>query len=344
MTVTAVTALAAGAMLAIPTAASAVDVGSHVAINGVSGGAGTATAPGAPFPATIEQIQGTAATSPLAGKTVVTKGVVTADYATGGYNGYTIQTSGTGGAIDFSSHHGSDGVFIYSPSTAADPFASFDHDPVLIGVKDNGPAVSSTVTLTASAAGQTFGTGTPATLTATVTMADGSAANGAVAFRADDGTLLGTAAVVAGKATVQVRRLLQVGVKHITGQFLPADSTTQAGSTSAPLTFQVYMALSSTTASATVVKVKGDATHKSGLIVTGTVTIAAPSTLVADGTLNVNVNGAKAATVRVRNGHATTGVIPVPKGTATVIATFIPTDATDVQRSSAPLLRVTISK
>lgn len=207
-------------------------------------------------------------------------------------------------SVDYSRYN-YHGTLFYAP----DPFASSDHDPVVIGVKDNGPAVASAVTLTASAAGQTFGTGTPATITATVTMADGSAANGTVAFRADDGTLLGTATVSAGKATVGVRRLLGVGVKHITGQFIPADKTTQAGSTSAPLTFQVYMALSLTKISAKVVTVKGDRQHKSGLVITGTITIGAPSTLVADSTLNVNVNGAKAATVRVRSGTATTAVI-----------------------------------
>ncbi|MGI8416665.1 MAG: ExeM/NucH family extracellular endonuclease [Nakamurella sp.] len=242
-------------------------------------------------------------------------------------------------ALDYSRYN-YHGTLFYAP----DPFASSDHDPVVIGVRDNLPAVASAVTLTASAAGQTFGTGTPATITATVTMADGSAANGTVAFRADDGTLLGTATVSKGKATVQVRRLLGVGRKHITGQFMPADKTTQAGSTSAPLTFQVYMALSSTKISAKVVTVKGDPKHKYGLVISGTVTIGAPSTLVGDGTLNVNVNGVKAATARVRSGTAITPVIPVSKGTATVIATFIPTDATDVQRSTAPFLTVKINK
>ncbi|HIY24640.1 MAG TPA: ExeM/NucH family extracellular endonuclease [Candidatus Brachybacterium merdigallinarum] len=68
---------------------------------------------------TIAEIQGTGAQSPLAGHAVITEGVVTAAYATGGLNGYVIQTGGTGGALDFSSHEGSTAVFVYSPATVA---------------------------------------------------------------------------------------------------------------------------------------------------------------------------------------------------------------------------------
>jgi 5'-nucleotidase len=67
---------------------------------------------------TIAQLQGTGATSPYAGKTVTTEGVVTAVYPTGGFNGYTIQTAGTGGAIDLATHTASDAVFVFSSATA----------------------------------------------------------------------------------------------------------------------------------------------------------------------------------------------------------------------------------
>ncbi len=53
------------------------------------------------------------------GKTVRTDGVVTAVYATGGFNGYTVQTAGTGGALDLGTHTASDAVFVYSAATAA---------------------------------------------------------------------------------------------------------------------------------------------------------------------------------------------------------------------------------
>src|SRR5690606_9994795 len=52
------------------------------------------------------------------GQAVVTEGVVTAVYATGGLNGYVIQAAGSGGALDFSTHAGSTAVFVYSPATA----------------------------------------------------------------------------------------------------------------------------------------------------------------------------------------------------------------------------------
>ncbi|WP_106212785.1 ExeM/NucH family extracellular endonuclease [Glaciihabitans tibetensis] len=73
--------------------------------------------PGAVVP--INAIQGTTDTSPLAGQTVTTRGVVTAKYATGGYNGYYIQTPGTGGAIDLATHVSSDAVFVFSAATVA---------------------------------------------------------------------------------------------------------------------------------------------------------------------------------------------------------------------------------
>lgn len=68
---------------------------------------------------TIAEIQGTGDVSPYAGATVRTQGVVTAAYATGGFNGYTIQTPGTGGLSDLASHLASDAIFVYSPATVA---------------------------------------------------------------------------------------------------------------------------------------------------------------------------------------------------------------------------------
>ncbi len=67
---------------------------------------------------TIAQLQGTGSASPYVGKRVVTDGVVTAVYATGGLNGYTVQTAGTGGAVDLATHTASDAVFVFSAATA----------------------------------------------------------------------------------------------------------------------------------------------------------------------------------------------------------------------------------
>ena len=71
--------------------------------------------------ATIAQIQGTTDTSPLVGQTVTTRGIVTANYGTGAgtFNGYVIQTPGTGGALDFATHETSTGLFVYSTATTA---------------------------------------------------------------------------------------------------------------------------------------------------------------------------------------------------------------------------------
>jgi 5'-nucleotidase len=48
-------------------------------------------------PVTIAEIQGTGDVSPLVGATVTTTGVVTAAYPTGGFDGFYLQTAGTGG-------------------------------------------------------------------------------------------------------------------------------------------------------------------------------------------------------------------------------------------------------
>ncbi|MET4052885.1 5'-nucleotidase [Frigoribacterium sp. PvP054] len=92
-----------------------------------SGGTGTEPGPDPepqpePTPeadVTVAQIQGVTDASPLAGRTVTTRGVVTATYPTGGLNGYVIQTPGTGGALDLSTHLASDALFVYSASTAS---------------------------------------------------------------------------------------------------------------------------------------------------------------------------------------------------------------------------------
>ncbi|MEA9985508.1 ExeM/NucH family extracellular endonuclease [Subtercola sp. RTI3] len=70
-------------------------------------------------PVAVADIQGSTDTSPLVGQTVTARGVVTASYPTGGFNGYYIQTPGTGGAVDLSTHTRSDGLFVFSAATVA---------------------------------------------------------------------------------------------------------------------------------------------------------------------------------------------------------------------------------
>jgi predicted extracellular nuclease len=73
---------------------------------------------GDPMP--IADIQGTTAASPYAGQQVTTDGVVTAAYPTGGFDGFYLQTPGTGGAVDLTTHTASDAIFVYSPSGVGD--------------------------------------------------------------------------------------------------------------------------------------------------------------------------------------------------------------------------------
>ncbi|WP_458779534.1 ExeM/NucH family extracellular endonuclease [Arthrobacter sp. D3-16] len=72
-----------------------------------------------PSTRTIAEIQGTGTQSPLTGSTVTTTGKVTAVFPTGGLNGYYVQTPGTGGDLTATNHVVSDGIFVYSPATAA---------------------------------------------------------------------------------------------------------------------------------------------------------------------------------------------------------------------------------
>jgi predicted extracellular nuclease len=66
-----------------------------------------------PVAATIAEIQGTGAASPMVGKEVLTQGVVTAVYPDGGFNGFYVQTPGTGGDTADTTPGASDGVFVF---------------------------------------------------------------------------------------------------------------------------------------------------------------------------------------------------------------------------------------
>jgi predicted extracellular nuclease len=68
---------------------------------------------------TIAEIQGTGDSSPLANQTVITQGVVTAAYPTGGFFGYVLQTDGTGSGDD-PTPGASDAVFVHQPSGPVD--------------------------------------------------------------------------------------------------------------------------------------------------------------------------------------------------------------------------------
>ena len=71
-----------------------------------------------PVEVTIAEIQGTGDASPLDGRPVVTEGVVTAAYPTGGLGGFYLQTAGTGGGSD-PTPGASDAVFVFGGGGAS---------------------------------------------------------------------------------------------------------------------------------------------------------------------------------------------------------------------------------
>ncbi|MCL2795366.1 MAG: ExeM/NucH family extracellular endonuclease [Microbacteriaceae bacterium] len=75
---------------------------------------------GTPAAVSIAEIQGTTGTSPLAGQTVTTEGVVTAAYPTGGFNGFYLETGGAGGtAAQDRTPGASDAIFVFGSISAA---------------------------------------------------------------------------------------------------------------------------------------------------------------------------------------------------------------------------------
>ncbi len=74
-----------------------------------------------PVVASIAEIQGAGATTPMPGATVTTTGQVTASYPTGGYAGFYLQTGGSGGATDVTPG-ASDAIFVYAPALAEAEF------------------------------------------------------------------------------------------------------------------------------------------------------------------------------------------------------------------------------
>lgn len=106
---------------------------------------------------TIAEIQGTGATSPFAGQTVTTQGIVTAAYPTGGFNGIYLQTPGTGGGTD-ATPGASDGIFVFGSNSGASTVSIGDHVQVTGAVSEfNGlteitPAAGGVVPVSGSAA------------------------------------------------------------------------------------------------------------------------------------------------------------------------------------------------
>ena len=84
-----------------------------------TGGGTTPPDDGGGTPVSIADIQGTTDASPYVGQTVTTEGVVTADYRTGGFSGFFLETGGAGGTAAQDATPGrSDAVFVYGSISA----------------------------------------------------------------------------------------------------------------------------------------------------------------------------------------------------------------------------------
>ena len=84
----------------------------------------------APTPVAIAEIQGPGASSPLEGQTVKTQGVVTASYATGGLNGFYLQTPGA------DTPDASDAIFVYGGSTGFATYPAVGDSVEVTGTAD----------------------------------------------------------------------------------------------------------------------------------------------------------------------------------------------------------------
>ncbi len=84
-----------------------------------SGDDGDPGDPGDPLELTIAEIQGTGDESPVVGELVTTTGVVTAVYPTGGFDGFYLQTAGTGGDLG-DDHEASHGIFVFGTTAGVE--------------------------------------------------------------------------------------------------------------------------------------------------------------------------------------------------------------------------------
>lgn len=196
--------------------------------------------------------------------------------------------------------------------------------------------VTTTTTLTASATSQTYGTSTPATLTATVAQSDGGAPSGSVRFETSGGTVLATVAVSSGQAAYQVPASTPAGTSQITATFVPTASDV-VGSTSAAVQFTVNKAVSTTGLTAKVLKSKG----KYEVQMTATVSLNTGKPAV--GTVAFYLNGKVVAQAPVGTDGRAVVTVPAPKERVQVLAVFTPTDTANHLGSTSPTLTVNVA-
>ena len=201
--------------------------------------------------------------------------------------------------------------------------------------------VTTTTALTASAASQTYGTSSPATLTATVAQSDGGAPSGSVRFDASGGTVLATVPVSSGQASYQVPANTPAGTLQITATFVPSAAQSVVGSTSSVLTFTVNKAVSTTALAASA----GSQTYGTNSPATLTATVTQNDGSPAGDVRFEASDGTVLATVPVSSGKASYQVpANTPAGTLQITATFVPSDSSNVAGSTSSAVTFTVDK
>jgi hypothetical protein len=183
---------------------------------------------------------------------------------------------------------------------------------------------TTTTTLTASAAEQTYGTAKPATVTATIAGGIGTQ-QGTVTFK-DGSKVLGTAPVKDGAASMTLPKTLAIGKHAVTASFVNADP--------------VYSGTDSKTAKAMTVTVEKAPSRTAIKYSGGKATVQVKATgFSVDGTARIYQGSKRLATVTVENG-VVTSKLPLKKGTHNLHAVFAGTS--ELTTSTSPTIKVVI--
>ncbi len=186
--------------------------------------------------------------------------------------------------------------------------------------------VTSTTELTVSAPSQTYGTSSPSTFTATVTMSDGSAADGSVTFWDGGGSTLATVPVVAGKAEYQVPATTPAGTLRVTAAFAPNATRGVLGSLSTSVGLTIDRAVSTTGLTADSEKVKQSGAQNSYLLHMAA-TVSLDNGRVPVGTVRFFKDGVVVATAPVGASARASVTVPTEKKELQLRAEFVPSDA-----------------
>ncbi|RSM64750.1 hypothetical protein DMB66_19105 [Actinoplanes sp. ATCC 53533] len=267
---------------------------------------------------------------PAAGQVEFLEGdrVLTTQPVKDGAAGYTLPSTVAVGSHDYSAR------FVPSKTTVT---GSTTPAPVRVEIV----AIGSSTTLAASRTSQIFGSPQPLALTAKITLADHSTAEGTVVFTID-GTVRARATVGDDLASYTLPSSEPSGVKQVAAHFIPADGTTVSGSSAPGRSVEVTPAGSSTrlTVSAPS-QIYGTARP-----VTATATVALGSGGTPQGSVRFRIGTKLVATVKVdADGEARYPLSRTePVGRKVVTATFVPRSATDVRGSASPTVSVTVKR